>query len=120
MSGGWVYIVVGVLSGVVSGSLGVGGGTIMVPLFVLAFGMSQHDAQGTALAVMLPPVFILAVWRYYAAGHVKVAMAVMVALGFLVGAFLGAQWAQAIPAASLRRYFGGFLLLVGLKMILGK
>jgi len=114
------YIVLGLIGGVTSGALGIGGGTIMVPLLVMMFGLTQHQAQGTALAVMLPPVFILAVMRYYWAGNIKVQMALFIALGFIFGAFLGAHFVQNIPAVQLKRIFAVFLILVGVKMLLGK
>ncbi len=114
----FLYLILGLIGGAVSGVLGIGGGTIMVPAFVLLFGLTQHQAQGTALAVMLPPVFILAVMRYYIAGNVKVQMALFIAIGFFVGAYAGAHVAQSIPAASLKRAFGVFLIVVGIKMLL--
>lgn len=116
----FLYLIVGLIGGIVSGAFGIGGGTIMVPVFVLLFGLTQHQAQGTALAVMLPPVFILAVLRYYWAGSVKVQMAVFVALGFLLGALLGAHFVQNVPDAHLRRAFGIFLAVIGIRMVLVK
>lgn len=112
----FLYVIVGLVAGVVSGSLGLGGGVILVPAFALLFGLTQHQAQGTALAVILPPVFILAVLRYYWAGNVKVQMAIFVALGFVLGAFLGAHFIQNIPDAYLKRGFGIFLVIVGIRM----
>lgn len=114
------YILLGLFGGIVSGSLGIGGGVIMVPLLVMVFGLTQHQAQGTALAVMLPPVFILAVMQYYWAGNVKVQMAIFIALGFIFGGYIGAHYVQNIPSAYLKRMFGVFLILVGIKMVLGK
>lgn len=116
----FIYLLVGLVGGVVSGAFGIGGGTIMVPLFVLGFGLSQHQAQGTALAVMLPPVFLLAVMRYYAEGNVKVQMAVIVALGFVFGALLGAHFVQDIPSSQLKKMFGVFMILIGIKMVFFK
>ena len=110
------YVLLGLLAGIVGGALGLGGGAIMVPAFVLLFGLTQHQAQGTALAVMLPPVFILGVLRYYWAGNVKVQMAIFVAIGFMVGAFLGAHFVQNIPDAGLKKMFGIFLIIIGIKM----
>ena len=111
-----LYITVGLLAGILSGAFGIGGGVIMVPLLVLWFGLTQHQAQGTALAVMLAPVFILAVTRYYAAGNVNVQMAIFIACGFVVGALLGAHLIQGVPDATLKRAFGVFLILIGVKM----
>ena len=115
-----LYVIVGLLAGMVGGALGLGGGAIMVPVFVMLFGLTQHQAQGTALAVMLPPIFILAVLRYYWAGNVKVQMAIFVAIGFLIGAFLGAHFVQNIPEVQLKRVFGIFLVIIGIKMVLMK
>ena len=110
------YLVVGLVAGVVSGFLGIGGGAILVPAFVLLFGFTQHQAQGTALAVILPPVFILAVLKYYKEGHINVPMAILVALGLTLGAFVGAHFAQDVPAANLKKVFGIFLIIAGIKM----
>lgn len=111
-----MYILLGLVAGTVGGALGLGGGAVMVPAMVLLFGLTQHQAQGTALAVMLPPVFLLAVMRYYYAGNVKVQMAVFIAIGFVVGALLGAHMVQGIPSLQLKRIFGIFLILIGIKM----
>jgi len=111
-----LYLILGLAGGIVSGAFGIGGGTIIVPALVILFGLTQHQAQGTALAVMLPPVFILAVLRYYWAGHVNVPMAIYIALGFLFGALLGAHVIQDIGDVHLKRSFGILLVVVGIKM----
>jgi len=116
----FLYIIIGIIAGVVSGFFGIGGGTILVPIFVLFLGMSQHMAQGTALAVMLPPVFALAVWQYYQRGQVDVKMAVIVALAFTVGALLGGHVVQNVPDSILKKGFGIFLILIGLRMAVGR
>ena len=84
-----IGIVIGVIGGTLSGLTGLGGGFIMVPLLVYAYGMSQHAAQGTSLAVLLPPLGALAFWQYYRNGHVDVQIAVLVAVGFFFGGYLG-------------------------------
>jgi len=111
-----LYILIGLIGGAISGVFGIGGGTIMVPAFVILFGLTQHQAQGTALAVMLPPVFILAVLKYYSAGNVKIQMAGFIALGFLFGAMIGAHYVQGISDAHLKKAFGIFMILIGVKM----
>ncbi|MDO8580659.1 MAG: sulfite exporter TauE/SafE family protein [Candidatus Omnitrophota bacterium] len=116
----FLYILIGLLAGTVGGALGVGGGVVMVPILVLLFGLTQHQAQGTALAVMMAPVFILAVLRYYHAGNVKVQMAIFIAMGFVFGALLGAHLVQSVPSPYLKKIFGIFLILVGIKMVLFK
>ena len=113
----FLYLLIGVLVGMFSGAFGVGGGGLMVPIFVLAYGMTQHQAQGTSLAAMLLPVFFFAVWRYHVAGNVNVSMAVFVSMGLFVGAFFGAHFVQGISDVNLRRAFGFIIICIGLKMI---
>jgi uncharacterized membrane protein YfcA len=110
------YVAIGLVAGVCGGALGLGGGAVMVPVMVIALGLSQQQAQGTALAVMMLPVFIPAVYRYYVSGNVNVQMALFVGAGFIVGALIGANVAQQLPEAQLRRIFGIFLAGIGIKM----
>jgi len=112
------YLLLGLFAGLFGGALGLGGGSIMVPALIFFFGLTQHEAQGTSLAVMLPPVLLLAVLRYYWAGNVKVQMAIFIAIGFIVGAFLGADIVQGISDTSLKKIFGVCLMLIGVKMVL--
>ncbi|MDP8267046.1 MAG: sulfite exporter TauE/SafE family protein [Candidatus Aceula meridiana] len=112
-----LYMTVGLVGGVFSGIFGIGGGAIMIPALVYMFGLTQHQAQGTCLAILLPPIGILAVLRYYQEGHVNWTMAMFIALGFVFGAYFGADWIQAVPGPQLKKVFGGFLLVLGLKMI---
>jgi uncharacterized membrane protein YfcA len=113
-------IVLGLAAGVLSGLLGIGGGILIVPAFVLVFGFSQHLAQGTTLALMVPPIGLLAAWTYYKHGDVNVKVAALVCLGFFIGGLFGARWATQINPATLRRLFGVALLISALKMILTK
>lgn len=110
------YITIGLIAGICGGMLGLGGGAVMVPAMVIALGLSQQQAQGTALAVMMLPVFIPAVYRYYVSGNVNVQMALFVGAGFIVGALIGSNVAQQLPEAQLRRIFGVFLVGIGIKM----
>jgi len=112
-----VYLTIGLSAGLLSGFLGIGGGAVMVPVMVLFLGMTQHQAQGTTLAVMLPPVFLFAVLRYYKEGHINIPMAAVIAIGLVLGAFIGAHLAQSMPEVNLKRFFGIFLVLVGIKML---
>jgi hypothetical protein len=115
-----LYIVLGLVAGALSGLLGIGGGIIIIPAMVLLFGMSQHQAQGTTLALMVPPIGLLAAWVYWKEGFVDVKMAAFVCIGFFVGGLLGAKFANAIPELVLKRIFGAVLFLISIKMILGK
>ena len=114
------FVVVGLLTGVIGGLFGVGGGEIFIPLLIYIFGFSQHQAQGTSLAVLLPPIGLLAALRYYRAGYVNFPVAGLLALGFFLGAFIGALGATRIHADVLRKMFGGFLLIVALHMMFGQ
>jgi len=110
-------VVIGLIGGGLGGLIGLGGGFVMVPLFIYAFHMSQHDAQGTSLAVLLPPVGILTVLQYWRAGHVDVAVALWAALGFLFGGYAGGSVAQLISGTALRRVFAGFLIVAAVDLL---
>lgn len=115
-----VYIGIGLLAGVLSGFLGLGGGIILIPAFVFLLGMTQHQAQGTTLALMVPPIGLWAAWKYYQSGNVKLGVAAWVCLGFFVGGYIGAQFVQNIPDTILKKIFGAILLLFGMKMVFFK
>lgn len=108
-------ILCGLLAGIYSGLIGVGGGTIMIPFLVAFLGFSQHAAQGTSLAVMLPPITALAVWTYYKEGFVDLPVAGYIILGFILGALGGAKLAVMLPAVWMKKIFGIFLVGLGLK-----
>jgi uncharacterized protein len=115
-----LLLLLGLLAGVLSGLIGIGGAIIIIPTLVLLFGLSQHTAQGTTLALMVPPIGLLAAWTYYKAGFVDLKMAGLICIGFFLGGLLGAKFATAIPDQLLKKIFGVVLFLVSLKMILGK
>lgn len=112
-----LYIILGFVAGVFSGLIGIGGGVIIVPALVFLFGLSQHQAQGTTLALLVPPIGILAAWTYYTQGYVDVRIAVLICVGFFVGGSVGAQVATGLADQTLERVFGIALLLIALKMI---
>jgi len=115
-----LYILLGLLTGVFSGMFGLGGGTIVIPALVFLFGLSQHAAQGTTLALMIPPIGLLAAWTYYKAGFVDVKIAAFICLGFFFGGLLGAKFVVGLSEPVLRKMFGVVLLIIALKMILTK
>jgi Sulfite exporter TauE/SafE. len=115
-----ILIVIGTITGVMAGMLGIGGAIIMIPALVFLLGISQQTAQGTSLAVMLPPVGIIAAYNYYKAGHVNIRFAIVLALFFLVGSYFGSKLALNIPQEVLKKIFGILLLLVAAKMLLSK
>jgi len=114
------FLFLGLLAGVLSGLLGIGGGILLVPVLVLIAGMAQHKAQGTTLALMVPPIGILAAWTYYKEGNVDLKVAALICLGFFFGGLLGARLAGSVDAMLLKRLFGVALLIAALKMILAK
>jgi uncharacterized protein len=115
-----ILIVIGIVTGVMAGMLGIGGAIIMIPALVFILGISQQTAQGTSLAVMLPPVGILAAYNYYKAGHVNIKFAIILAVFFLVGSYFGSKLALTIPQNVLKKIFGILLLLVAARMLFSK
>ncbi|MGB7292327.1 MAG: sulfite exporter TauE/SafE family protein [Thermodesulfobacteriota bacterium] len=113
-------ILIGFAAGIASGFFGIGGGLVMIPAMVYFFHLSQHEAQGTSLAVLTPPLLLFAAIKYHNEGNVNLRMAVFIALGFVGAAYLGAKFATYIPDLTLKRLFGVLLLIVSIKMILGK
>ena len=113
-------VLLGLAAGMLSGLIGIGGGIIIIPALVLLFGLTQHQAQGTTLALLIPPIGILAAWIYYKQGFVDVRVALFIILGFVAGSYLGAKVATHMNGAMLERVFGCALLLIALKMIVGK
>ena len=114
------FVLLGLAAGVFSGLIGIGGAIIIIPSLVLLFGLSQHTAQGTTLALMVPPIGLLAAWVYYRQGFVDLKIAGLICLGFFVGGLLGAKFAVAIPDQLLRKVFGVVLLAASLKMMFGR
>jgi uncharacterized membrane protein YfcA len=109
----WTFILVGVVIGMVSGVVGIGGGILFVPALIWLAGMDQHKAQGTSLGALLAPVGILAFWQYYRKGNADIRIALLLAAGFLVGGYFGAIGAQHISELWLRRIFAVTLIAVG-------
>lgn len=115
-----LYLLLGLIAGVLSGLIGVGGGVIIVPALIFLFGFSQHRAQGTTLALLVPPIGILAAWTYYKQGYVDLRVAALICLGFFFGGLLGAKMATGLSNVVLERIFGIALFLIALKMIFTK
>jgi len=115
-----LFLLLGLAVGILSGLIGIGGGIVIVPVLVLVVGMSQHSAQGTTLALMVPPIGLLAAWTYYKSGFVDLRIAALICVGFFFGALLGAKFATQISEALLTKIFGVALLLVAIKMIFFK
>lgn len=116
----FMYLLLGLVAGILSGLIGIGGGILIVPALVFLFGFSQHQAQGTTLALLVPPIGILAAYEYYRHGYVNVKIAAFICAGFVLGGLLGARMATGISETMLSRIFGVALLIIAIKMIWGR
>ncbi|UPQ78040.1 sulfite exporter TauE/SafE family protein [Flavobacterium azooxidireducens] len=115
----FLLLCIGLLAGILSGLVGVGGGIIMIPLLVM-MGMSQHQSQGTSLAVLAVPVTAIAAFNYYKEGYVDWKYAAVIAVFFVIGGFIGSKFAVQIDQKILKKIFGIILLFVAGKLIFGK
>lgn len=110
-------LLLGLVAGVFSGIVGIGGGIILVPALVYIFGLSQHQAQGTSLGMLMLPVGILAVMQYYKQGFVDYKLVAFIAIGFVAGGYLGGKLAISIPETLIKRIFALFMIAVAVKML---
>ena len=120
LTNAFLYVITGLLAGLLSGLIGIGGGTIVVPILVIFFGLSQKMAQGTTLALLVPPIGILAAWTYYKEGYVDFSIASLICIGFIFGGLIGAKFANNLSNQTLERIFGIALLIIAIKMIFAK
>ena len=116
----FILLALGLVAGILSGMVGIGGGIIIVPALVYFIGFSQHSAQGTVLFMFLFPIGILGVYNYYQAGYVDWKTAAIMGMTFLVGSYIGSKVSISIDQTMMKRIFGGIILLISLKMLFGK
>ena len=112
-----VLMAVGMAAGILSSMVGIGGGTLIVPALVLIFAMSQKTAQGTSLAMLVPPIGILAAINYYRAGYVDLKVAAILCVTFVVGGFIGSKIAINMQETTLKKLFGVFLMILAVKYL---
>jgi hypothetical protein len=112
-----ILIIIGLMAGVLSGLIGVGGGIIIVPCLIFFLGFSQHEAQGTSLGLLLLPVGILAVMNYYNKGYIDIKVVLIMSLAFVVGGFLGSKLSLVISEMALKRIFAVILFYTAFKML---
>ncbi len=115
-----ILIAIGLMAGIFGGMFGVGGAVIMIPALVYFLSVDQHTAQGTSLAVMLPPIGLFAAYNYYKAGQVNIWYAVIIAAAFMIGGYFGSMIALKLPEQLMKKIFGIFLLLIALRLIFSK
>ncbi|MBU2554366.1 MAG: TSUP family transporter [Bacteroidetes bacterium] len=115
-----ILVLIGLVAGIFSGLIGIGGAIIIIPALVFILGMDQYSAQGTSLAVMLPPIGLLAAYSYYKEGALNLTYALIIAGAFLIGGYIGSKFALSIPEVTLKKIFAVVLFLIALRMFLGK
>jgi uncharacterized membrane protein YfcA len=115
-----ILILIGLTAGILGGMIGIGGGIVMIPMMVLMLAMDQKMAQGTSVAIMLPPIGILAVYNYYKAGYVNVKYAAIIAAAFIIGGYFGSKIALGIPTDVTKKIFAVIMVLIAVKMFFGK
>jgi uncharacterized membrane protein YfcA len=112
-----LLILIGLFAGMMSGFVGIGGGVIIVPALIYIMGLSQHEAQGTSLILMLPPIGILAVMNYYKAGQLNLNYGIIIAIAFVIGGYFGSKISLKINPTIVKLIFGGLMVYVSFKMI---
>src|SRR5215213_7276593 len=112
-----LLVVIGLVAGILSGLVGVGGGIIVVPALVFFLGFTQHQAQGTSLGLLLLPVGILAVLNYYHRGYIDIRVVGIMAIAFVLGGWLGSKMAVSIPELTVKRIFAVLLFYTAFKML---
>lgn len=115
-----LFILLGLTAGVISGVAGIGGGIIIIPALVYIFGFSQKLAQGTTLALMIPPIGLLAAYTYYKSGFVDLKVALFICLGFFFGGLLGSKVAISLPTQILQKVFASLMIAIGFYMFFFK
>jgi hypothetical protein len=112
-----LLVLIGLFAGAMSGFIGIGGGVVMVPALVYIMGLSQHEAQGTSLILMLPPIGILAVMNYYKAGQINISYGIVIAIAFVIGGYFGSKLALRMSPSKVKLIFGVLMLYIAGKMI---
>jgi hypothetical protein len=113
-----ILVVIGICAGILSGFVGIGGGIVIVPALVYLLGISQHQAQGTSLFVLMMPVVGLAVLNYWKSGNVNWKFGLIIALAFTVGGFLGSKLSLKLSPAVVKLVFGVVMAYISVRMIM--
>jgi len=116
----FTLLAIGLIAGIASGMVGIGGGLIIVPALVFFMNQSQHTAQGISIGMLLLPVGFMAAYNYYKAGNFNMLYSILIGLGFIGGAYIGSRVAVTIDPLLMRRIFGVLILIMAIKLILSK
>jgi len=112
-----ILLLIGVAAGMLGGMVGVGGGIIIVPALVYFLGMSQMNAQGTSLALIMLPVGLLGVLQYHKQGYVDFKIVMVIAAGFVLGSFFGSKISLSLPQETVKKFFAVLMILIAVKML---
>lgn len=107
---------IGILTGLINGLIGIGGGTILIPAMVFLLGEEQHIAHGTSLAIILPTALV-STYVYQSNGHMDWSLVYKIAASGMIGGYIGARLMEQIPAARLKQIFGVFMIIAGARMV---
>lgn len=116
LSTAMLLILIGLAAGALGGMIGLGGGIVLIPALVLLMKMDQQTAQGTSIAVMLPPIGLLAVYNYHKAGYVNTKYAMIIAAAFIFGGYFGSLLALKLSPYYVRKIFSVLIVLIAIKM----
>jgi uncharacterized membrane protein YfcA len=115
-----ILIAIGLIAGILGGVLGIGGAIIIIPALIYIVGMNQHQAIGTSLAVMLPPIGMFAAYNFYKSGFINIKYALIIAVAFMIGSYFSSKVAISLPTNLLQKVFSVFIMLVAIKMFFSK
>ncbi|PKP01484.1 MAG: permease [Bacteroidetes bacterium HGW-Bacteroidetes-6] len=111
-----ILIAIGLVSGIFSGIIGIGGGIIIIPALIYFVGFGQHEATGTSLAILLPPIGLFAAYNYYKAGFINIKFAFIIALAFMAGSYLSSRISVQMPENIIRKFFSIIVIFIAVKM----
>ena len=107
------FLIAGLAGGVLSGLFGIGGGTVLIPIFSLLLAFDQHKAQGTSLVALIPPTGLLAVIAYAKSGYVSWLTGILLIPGLFVGGIIGAKIAKRMEPRLMRQVFAVLMFALG-------
>jgi uncharacterized membrane protein YfcA len=113
-----ILVTIGLFAGIAGGMIGIGGGLVIVPCLVYFLGLSQFEAQGTSVATLLLPIGVLAAYNYHQAEVINWRYALIIALTFIVGGYIGSTLTLSfLSESTVKKMFGVIMLVGAIKMI---